>query len=150
MKRIILAMLAASSLSLPALAQQNTPAPSPSQPSAASSQSQGNEMSPEKLKSAQVRELQQSLNDKGFSVGAVDGEWGPHTADALKKFQESNKMPSSGQLNANTITALGLKSSDFGLSGTSSETTGQAPATSNQEPSHNNEPNKGTNPAPAH
>jgi Putative peptidoglycan binding domain len=113
---MILVMLAASSLSLPALAQQNTPASSPSQPSAASSQMQGNEMSPEKMKPAQIRELRQSLNDKGFRVGDVDGEWGPHTADALKKFQESNKMPSSGQLNANTITALGLKSSDFGLS----------------------------------
>jgi Putative peptidoglycan binding domain len=143
MNRIILVVIAASSLSLPALAQQNSSTQSPS-PSATSSQTQSNEMiSPDKLKSAQIHQIQQSLNEKGFSVGAVDGEWGPRTEDALKKFQGSKNMPS-GQLNANTVTALGLNSSDFQMSGTSSETTGQAPAGSNNEHPSNSEPNKGT------
>jgi peptidoglycan hydrolase-like protein with peptidoglycan-binding domain len=143
MNRVILAVIAASSLSLPALAQQNSSTQSPS-PSA-SSQTQSNEMiSPDKLKSAQIHQIQQSLNDKGFSVGTVDGEWGPRTEDALKKFQGSKNMPSSGQLNANTVTALGLNSSDFPMSGTGSETTGQAPAGNSKQPSSNSEPNKGT------
>jgi peptidoglycan hydrolase-like protein with peptidoglycan-binding domain len=116
-----------------------------------SSPSQINEMiSPEKLKSAQVHQIQQSLNDKGFNVGAVDGEWGPRTEDALKKFQGSNSMPSSGQLNANTIMALGLNGSDFGMSGTSSQTTGQAPAGGNKQQPSNAEPNKGTSPDQPH
>jgi peptidoglycan hydrolase-like protein with peptidoglycan-binding domain len=149
MKRIILAMIAASSLALPALAQQDQSTPPQPSPSAISSQTQANEISPEKLKSAQIHQLQQALNDKGFNVGAVDGEWGPRTEDALKKFQGSNNIPSSGQLNAKAVTALGLNSSDFGLTG-GSQTTGQAPAgTNNQQPS-NSERNKGSNPAPAH
>jgi peptidoglycan hydrolase-like protein with peptidoglycan-binding domain len=100
-------------------------------------------ISPEKLKTGQIHQIQQSLNDKGFSVGTVDGEWGPRTEDALKKFQGSNNMPSSGQLNANTIVALGLNGSDFGMSGTSSQTTGQAPAGSNHQQPSSNEPNNG-------
>jgi peptidoglycan hydrolase-like protein with peptidoglycan-binding domain len=149
MKKVILALIAASSLSLPALAQQDTSPQSPS-PSATSSQAQPNEISPEKLKSAQIHQIQQSLNDKGFGVGVVDGEWGPRTEDALKKFQGSNNMPSSGQLNANTVTALGLNSSDFGMSGASSQTTGQAPAGSNTRQPPNSEPNKGTSPGQVH
>jgi peptidoglycan hydrolase-like protein with peptidoglycan-binding domain len=149
MKRIILAMIAASSLSLPALAQDTSASSHPS-PSATSSPAAINEIAPEKLKASQVRELQQSLNDKGFSVGAVDGEWGPRTEDALKKFQGSKNMASSGQLNADTVTALGLNSSDFGPMSTRSETTGQAPAGSNNQQPSNNEPNKATNPGQSH
>jgi hypothetical protein len=104
----------------------------PSAPAASSQQSQsttsspGDEISPQKLNAQQVRQLQQSLNDKGFNVGAVDSEWGPRTEEALKKFQESKSMPSTGQLNESTISALGLNGSDFGLSHGNSQTTGQA------------------------
>ncbi len=57
MKRLFLALIAATSLSLPALARHDTNT-SPSSPSATSAQAQPNEISPEKLKSAQVHQLQ--------------------------------------------------------------------------------------------
>ncbi len=126
MKKVILAAVAAFSLCLPALAQQSAP-PASSPQSQSTTASPGDEISPQKLNAQQVRQLQQSLNDKGFSVGAVDSEWGPRTEEALKKFQESKSMPSSGQLNESTISALGLNGSDFGLSHGNSQTTGQAP-----------------------
>jgi peptidoglycan hydrolase-like protein with peptidoglycan-binding domain len=141
MKRILLAVIAASTLSLPALAQ-NSSAPSQSAPSASSSQVQAKELSPEKLNSGQLRQLQQALNDKGFNVGTVDGEWGPRTEDSLKKFQGSKNMTSSGQLDDSTVMALGLNSSDFGLTGTNSQTTGQAPAGSAHQQPSNSDPNK--------
>jgi peptidoglycan hydrolase-like protein with peptidoglycan-binding domain len=152
MKRVILATVAATCLCLPALAQQSTsPTPTSQSQSAMPSSSQGDAISPQKLNSQQIRQLQQSLNDKGFSVGAVDSEWGPRTEDALKKFQESKQMPSSGELNQGTISALGLNGSDFGLNG-SSQTTGQAPSGNNnsRQPQENNDTTKGTSPTPAH
>jgi peptidoglycan hydrolase-like protein with peptidoglycan-binding domain len=149
MKTTVLAIIAASALSLPALAQQGTTTPSPSSPPAMSSQAQPKEMSPETLKTAQVHQLQQALNEKGFSVGAMDGEWGPRTEEALKKFQGSKNMGSSGQLNAETISALGLNSSDFGVMEKSPQTTGEAPVGNSPQDRSNNEPTK-TMPAQPH
>ena len=36
-----------------------------------------------------VRQLQERLNILGFSCGATDGQYGPHTEAAVKQFQES-------------------------------------------------------------
>ncbi len=33
------------------------------------------------------KEIQQALADKGYFKGAVDGEWGSDSVDALKRFQ---------------------------------------------------------------
>lgn len=57
---------------------------------------------------ADVRAVQQSLNDKGYDAGAVDGRWGPATSSALKKFQKSNGFRESGSLDSQTAAALGV------------------------------------------
>jgi peptidoglycan hydrolase-like protein with peptidoglycan-binding domain len=133
MKKIILATVAATVLSLPALAQnsgqtQGQPGNSPTQ----QSDSPGaQKLSPRNMSSKQVEQIQQSLDNKGFKSGQVDGKWGRETLSALKDFQKSQNMSSSGNLDDQTIVALGLNPSDFGLSGAQPETTGQAPSGGN-------------------
>lgn len=55
-----------------------------------------------------LRKVQQSLNDQGYDAGKVDGKWGPHTAAALKKFQGDHGLDATGEIDAQTITALGI------------------------------------------
>jgi peptidoglycan hydrolase-like protein with peptidoglycan-binding domain len=130
MKKIMLAAVAATALSFPALAQHAGQAQG--QPGSTSTQqsdsSGGQKMLLRNLNSSQVEKIQQSLDDKGFKSGQVDGKWGPETMSALKDFQKSQNMSSTGDLDGQTIAALGLNSSDFGLSGSQPETTGQAPS----------------------
>ena len=57
-----------------------------------------------------VRDAQMALNDKGFSVGAVDGRWGPNTENAVRQFQTSKGLAESGKLDAETMSALGVNS----------------------------------------
>src|SRR5437867_12684141 len=39
---------------------------------------------------ALVRDVQQALNDKGYSAGHIDRQWGPNTENAVKRFQQSS------------------------------------------------------------
>jgi hypothetical protein len=55
-----------------------------------------------------VRSAQQALNDKGYNVGAADGQWGPATQDATRRFQQSSGLPATGELDRSTLTALGV------------------------------------------
>jgi phage tail tape-measure protein len=58
--------------------------------------------------STDVSTAQQALVDRGYSVGAVDGQWGPGTESALLKFQRENGLTQSGMLDAPTRSALGI------------------------------------------
>ena len=55
-----------------------------------------------------VRNVQQALKQKGFDVGAIDGQMGPETQSALREFQQSQGLPQSGNLDQQTLTALGV------------------------------------------
>src|SRR5256885_6869473 len=55
-----------------------------------------------------VQQAQQALNDKGFDAGTPDGKLGPHTKAALNKFQQSQGISASGQLDGQTLAALGV------------------------------------------
>jgi peptidoglycan hydrolase-like protein with peptidoglycan-binding domain len=62
------------------------------------------------MSSETVRKAQQALKDKGHDPGPVDGIMGPQTQAAVKKFQESQaNMKSTGQLNQQTLSALGVE-----------------------------------------
>lgn len=61
--------------------------------------------------SSTVRQVQQVLNDRGFRTG-VDGLMGPRTQAALKRFQRARNLEPSGQLNRQTLIALGIQKSD--------------------------------------
>ena len=56
-----------------------------------------------------VRAVQQSLKDKGFDPGAVDGINGPATKSAVKKYQESQHLSADGRMGAKTLDSLGVK-----------------------------------------
>jgi len=63
-----------------------------------------------KMSDSKVRDAQTALNDKGFSVGPVDGRWGPNTENAVRQFQASKGLTASGKLDAATMSALGVNS----------------------------------------
>jgi peptidoglycan hydrolase-like protein with peptidoglycan-binding domain len=54
-----------------------------------------------------VREVQQILRDRGYPT-AVDGMMGPSTQAQLKKFQRAENLDPTGQLNRQTLVALGI------------------------------------------
>jgi peptidoglycan hydrolase-like protein with peptidoglycan-binding domain len=141
MKKLALALLASAAISMPAMAASNMnqqPQKSQSQQSqsqqsqpqaqntnssqgqmqsgnrSAQNQSMGSQpMSPDGLSRSEVRQVQQALDKDGFQVGRVDGRWGPETSNALKQFQESKKIQSSGQLDQQTLSKLGLNGARF-------------------------------------
>ena len=53
-----------------------------------------------------VRELQQVLSALGFACGVIDGIFGAHTEDALRKFQLNLGLPSDGIAGAYTYAAI--------------------------------------------
>ena len=63
---------------------------------------------PPRYDSALVRSVQQALNDRGYNAGSVDGQWGPATEDAVRRFQQASGLPESGQLERSPLAALGV------------------------------------------
>ena len=51
-------------------------------------------------------ELQDRLAGLGYKPGPVDGVAGPRTIDAVKSFQADNRLPATGNLDADTIRKL--------------------------------------------
>jgi peptidoglycan hydrolase-like protein with peptidoglycan-binding domain len=56
-----------------------------------------------------VRAVQQKLRDGGFYSGEIDGAYSSELAVALTRYQIRNGLPISGQLDAETSKALGVK-----------------------------------------
>lgn len=99
---------------------------SESQPNQNGQQAQ-NTIDPQQLSSQQIKEIQQSLDKQGFKAGHADGKWGPETAEAVKQFQQKQNMQASGQLDQQTLQALGVNMTAQGQNGQSqgAATTGQ-------------------------
>ena len=55
-----------------------------------------------------VRRVQQSLNDRGYDAGSIDGQWGPSTQSAVRRFQQASGLPQTGELGGPTLSALGV------------------------------------------
>lgn len=53
-----------------------------------------------------IKEIQLLLMYKGFVPGDVDGTMGPDTRDAIKNFQQSLNLPTSGYLGKKTWSAI--------------------------------------------
>jgi len=153
MKKIMLATVATIALSLPAMAQSNhTNTMQPNSQSQMGQQTQmknqangasqsarqqqaQNRVDPSQLSTQQIRQIQISLNKQGFDTHKVDGKWGPETADALKNFQQQQKLRGGGHLNQKTLAALGVSQSGQGQQG--SATTG-----SGSQENHMNQPSQ--------
>ena len=54
------------------------------------------------------KEIQQSLADKGYFAGPVNGTWGADSVDALKRFQRDQNIGDDGKLGSLSLIALGL------------------------------------------
>jgi hypothetical protein len=122
----MLATVASIALSLPAMAQSNTqpnntPAPTQqSQMSKTNDQGQSaqtgqqnqrqaeNVVRPSQLSKKQIRQIQESLNKKGFDAKHADGIWGRETADALRNFQKQNGLQARGELTQRSLSQLGV------------------------------------------
>jgi Putative peptidoglycan binding domain len=57
---------------------------------------------------SKVRDAQAALNSQGYDAGAVDGQWGPNTQAAVRRFQAERGLAQSGTLDSATLNALGV------------------------------------------
>jgi peptidoglycan hydrolase-like protein with peptidoglycan-binding domain len=99
--------------------QEAATQPAPQDSAHQSTQQQG------KMDEQTVRDVQQKLSDAGHDGGQVDGKWGPKTSNALKKFQQAKGMPANGELDAQTLAALGVKDNGSGSMSNQPSTQGQ-------------------------
>jgi peptidoglycan hydrolase-like protein with peptidoglycan-binding domain len=53
-------------------------------------------------------EIQQALTDRGYYDGPLNGVWNQECVQALKKFQQDEKLSPDGKLGALSLIALGL------------------------------------------
>ncbi|HEY2402425.1 MAG TPA: peptidoglycan-binding protein [Steroidobacteraceae bacterium] len=93
------------------------------------------------LSQDEIRQLQITLNERGFNVGEPDGVLGARTRAALMQFQQREGLPRSGQIDQQTMTALGINArGQQGAQGSRGpSSTGQAGGT--QQPSAANPSN---------
>jgi peptidoglycan hydrolase-like protein with peptidoglycan-binding domain len=62
--------------------------------------------------SATVLRVQKTLTDRGYRAGGADGRMGPQTQAALRNFQKAESLEPTGQLNRQTLIALGIQKPD--------------------------------------
>lgn len=73
------------------------------------SQQQGGAMQGGMQDQASVKQVQEKLSQQGYEVGPVDGIFGPKTQQALRKFQEDKGVQPTGQIDQQTMAALGIQ-----------------------------------------
>jgi putative chitinase len=56
-----------------------------------------------------IRVIQQRLGTVGFPCGTPDGDYGPKTAQAVAQFQQSIHLPPTGEVDHQTLQALGYE-----------------------------------------
>jgi photosystem II stability/assembly factor-like uncharacterized protein len=65
-------------------------------------------VTPQKNSDATVRRAQEALDRAGYEIGNPDGQLGPRTIAAIKRFQTDRYLPVTGQLDEATLGALGV------------------------------------------
>jgi peptidoglycan hydrolase-like protein with peptidoglycan-binding domain len=55
-----------------------------------------------------IRQVQQKLSTMGYSPGNLDGELDAQTMEAIRNFQQAQGIQPSGQLDVQTLSALGV------------------------------------------
>jgi peptidoglycan hydrolase-like protein with peptidoglycan-binding domain len=48
------------------------------------------------------------MSDKGYFAGQPDGNWGPDSTEALKRFQRDQNLTEDGKIGSLSLIALGL------------------------------------------
>ena len=57
---------------------------------------------------AALTEIQQALATRGYFKTEPDGNWGPASIDALKRFQHDQNLAKDGKIGSLSLIALGL------------------------------------------
>ena len=81
--------------------------PPPAAPAVAAAPAAAETPAPAMVEPMTVAQVQQRLNALGYPVGPADGIMGPATREKLKAFQAARGLPSTGELDSNTVAALG-------------------------------------------
>jgi photosystem II stability/assembly factor-like uncharacterized protein len=92
----------------PATAVRRSVAPSTATRNATSPTAPGQRMAGPKSNDDTVRRAQQALDRAGYGIGAADGQLGPRTVAAIKRFQTDRYLSVTGQLDETTLAALGV------------------------------------------
>ena len=71
------------------------------------------QISADQLSSEQILELQRTLEDQGIDTGPDDGKIGPLTRQGIQLFQQRQGLAITGNLDEQTLEALGLKPQEF-------------------------------------
>jgi len=72
----------------------------------------------------EIRQVQTVLKEKGFNV-EVDGKLGPRTKQMLMSFQRQQGFQATGEIDTETVSALGISGRDQNQGGNDRSTTGQ-------------------------
>ncbi|MEX2408903.1 MAG: peptidoglycan-binding domain-containing protein, partial [Rhodovibrionaceae bacterium] len=57
---------------------------------------------------AQVKDVQQALNQRGFNAGPADGALGPKTRTAIREYESSEQLPVTGEMSGALLQSLSL------------------------------------------
>lgn len=97
--RIVLLALAAIlfwALAKPAVGMTLPPVPDQTPAPTALVLAQAVDGMPEQMRTATIRAIQETLNEKGFNVGPADGAMGPRTRGAIRDYQRKAGLPVDG------------------------------------------------------
>jgi peptidoglycan hydrolase-like protein with peptidoglycan-binding domain len=61
-----------------------------------------------------IKKAQETLRDKGYDPGPIDGVLGPQTRGAISQYQKSENLPVTGHLDAQTAGKLGVEPESIG------------------------------------
>lgn len=107
--RSVLPILAAASLALSTAACQNMPWSKDKGTSGQQTSAAPAATVEEKALSADfIRDIQRRLSQRGYDAGPVDGIYGDTTQQAMRKFQRDQSLRSSGQVDEQSLAALGM------------------------------------------
>ena len=95
-----------------------SPSAQSSQQSAQSSQHETTQQSAQAQDSETVKKVQTALTQQGYNPGPEDGQLGNKTKEAIKQAQKDKSLEPTGQIDQQTLAALGVNES--GSSGSSS------------------------------
>jgi peptidoglycan hydrolase-like protein with peptidoglycan-binding domain len=63
---------------------------------------------PQQPSQERYKEIQQALAGKGYFSTEPDGNWGPASVDALRRFQRDQNLAEDGKIGSLSLIALGL------------------------------------------
>jgi len=63
---------------------------------------------PQQPSQERYKEIQQALASRGYFKTEPDGNWGPASMEALKRFQHDQKLVEDGKIGSLSLIALGL------------------------------------------